>query len=99
MTASQVNASATLYYDFGSSTLAAAGFRAIVPETKGRSLCCGRTFLAAGLVEEACAEARRFIDAVRPFVERGILARRAASELGRDEAETAAADRAGQAGW
>ena len=39
--------------------LAAAGFRAIVPETKGRPLCCGRTFLSAGLVDKARAEAGR----------------------------------------
>ena len=35
-------------------------------------MCCGRTFLSAGLVDEARAEARRFVEAVRPFVERGI---------------------------
>ncbi len=39
---------------------------------KGRRVCCGRTFLSVGLVEEAKVEARRFIDAVRPFVERGV---------------------------
>jgi FAD/FMN-containing dehydrogenase/Fe-S oxidoreductase len=37
-----------------------------------RRLCCGRTFLAAGLVEEARAEARRVLTAAQPFVERGI---------------------------
>jgi FAD/FMN-containing dehydrogenase/Fe-S oxidoreductase len=37
-----------------------------------RPLCCGRTFLAAGLVEEAKAEARRLIAALAPFVERGV---------------------------
>ncbi|MGE0222164.1 MAG: FAD-binding and (Fe-S)-binding domain-containing protein [Acetobacteraceae bacterium] len=39
--------------------LAAAGYRAIVPPTRGRPLCCGRTFLAAGMVEKAREEARR----------------------------------------
>ncbi len=39
--------------------LAAAGYRAIVPQTKGRPLCCGRTFLAAGMVDKARAEAGR----------------------------------------
>ena len=39
--------------------LAAAGYRASVPVTRGRPLCCGRTFLAAGLVEQARAEAGR----------------------------------------
>jgi FAD/FMN-containing dehydrogenase/Fe-S oxidoreductase len=38
----------------------------------GRPLCCGRTFLAAGLVEEARAEARRTMTALKPFVEAGI---------------------------
>ncbi|MEM5384354.1 FAD-linked oxidase C-terminal domain-containing protein [Paraburkholderia phymatum] len=37
-----------------------------------RPLCCGRTFLAAGLVDEAKREARRMLDAFRPFVERGV---------------------------
>ncbi|MFO1027573.1 MAG: FAD-linked oxidase C-terminal domain-containing protein [Acetobacteraceae bacterium] len=39
--------------------LAAAGYRAIIPPTKGRPLCCGRTWLAAGLVDRARAEAMR----------------------------------------
>jgi len=38
----------------------------------GRPLCCGRTFLAAGLVDQARAEARRTIAALEPFVENGI---------------------------
>jgi len=37
-----------------------------------RPLCCGRTFLAAGLMDEARAELRRLLAAVRPYVERGI---------------------------
>ncbi len=37
-----------------------------------RPLCCGRTYLSAGLVDEAKAEARRVITALRPFVERGV---------------------------
>jgi len=37
-----------------------------------RPLCCGRTFLAAGLVDEAKAEARRALDALWPYVERGV---------------------------
>jgi FAD/FMN-containing dehydrogenase/Fe-S oxidoreductase len=37
-----------------------------------RALCCGRTFLSAGLVEEARKEARRVLDAARPFVGRGV---------------------------
>ena len=37
-----------------------------------RPLCCGRTFLASGMVDEARAEARRTIAALRPYVERGV---------------------------
>jgi FAD/FMN-containing dehydrogenase/Fe-S oxidoreductase len=35
-------------------------------------LCCGRTFLATGMVDEAKREARRTIDALMPYVERGV---------------------------
>ena len=45
----------------------------IVRATDGaRPLCCGRTFLAAGLVDEARCEAQRLVDALRPFAEQGI---------------------------
>jgi FAD/FMN-containing dehydrogenase/Fe-S oxidoreductase len=37
----------------------------------GRPLCCGRTFLTAGMVDEARTEARRTLDALRPYLERG----------------------------
>jgi Fe-S oxidoreductase len=37
-----------------------------------RPLCCGRTFLAAGLVEEARAEAHRVLAAAAPLIERGV---------------------------
>ncbi|MGU7770280.1 FAD-binding and (Fe-S)-binding domain-containing protein [Burkholderia sp. MR1-5-21] len=37
-----------------------------------RPLCCGRTFLAAGHVDAAKAEARRTLDALLPYVERGV---------------------------
>ena len=37
-----------------------------------RPLCCGRTYLASGLVDEARAEARRVVEALRPFVARGL---------------------------
>jgi FAD/FMN-containing dehydrogenase/Fe-S oxidoreductase len=37
-----------------------------------RPLCCGRTYLASGLVDQAKAEARRVVEAMRPFVARGI---------------------------
>jgi FAD/FMN-containing dehydrogenase/Fe-S oxidoreductase len=42
------------------------------PLATGRPLCCGRTYLAAGMVEQAKAEARRTLEALRPYVERGV---------------------------
>ncbi|HTW71446.1 MAG TPA: FAD-linked oxidase C-terminal domain-containing protein [Acetobacteraceae bacterium] len=39
--------------------LAAAGYRAVMPPHRGRPLCCGRTFLAAGMLDHAREEARR----------------------------------------
>jgi FAD/FMN-containing dehydrogenase/Fe-S oxidoreductase len=41
--------------------LAAAGYRAVIPKPDGRPLCCGRTWLAVGLVEKAREEASRMI--------------------------------------
>lgn len=38
----------------------------------GRPLCCGRTFLSAGLVDQAKAEAQRLVDALAPYAERGV---------------------------
>ena len=54
--------------------LAAAGYKVemATPRDGGRPLCCGRTFLAAGLVDEARVEAQRMLDALRPFVDRGV---------------------------
>ncbi len=37
-----------------------------------RPLCCGRTFLSAGLVDEARAEARRSIAVLEPYAKRGV---------------------------
>jgi FAD/FMN-containing dehydrogenase/Fe-S oxidoreductase len=37
-----------------------------------RPLCCGRTFLSIGRVDEARAEAQRALDALLPFVDRGV---------------------------
>ncbi len=57
--------------------LRAAGYRVRVARARvdddepGRPLCCGRTYLAAGLVEEAKREARRVAAALLPQAERG----------------------------
>jgi FAD/FMN-containing dehydrogenase/Fe-S oxidoreductase len=53
--------------------LEAAGYRVHAPEPAGqRPLCCGRTFLAAGLVDEARNEAQVVLDALGPFVAAGV---------------------------
>ncbi len=54
--------------------LQAAGYtvHALRAADGGRPLCCGRTFLSVGLVEEARAEARRMLAALAPYVERGV---------------------------
>lgn len=41
------------------------------PHAGNRPVCCGRTFLAAGLIDEARVEASRFIEAVLPWVHKG----------------------------
>jgi FAD/FMN-containing dehydrogenase/Fe-S oxidoreductase len=41
--------------------LAAAGYRAVLPKTGGRPVCCGRTWLASGMVDKAREEARRMM--------------------------------------
>ncbi len=44
--------------------LRAAGVRAIMPKAAGRPLCCGRTYLSAGMVDRARAEATRMVAAL-----------------------------------
>ena len=54
--------------------LEAAGYTVHLPRPadEARPLCCGRTFLSSGLVNEARAEAQRMIDTLKPYVERGV---------------------------
>jgi len=53
--------------------LQAAGYTVHLNQRPGeRPLCCGRTFLSAGMVDQAKAEARRTLDALIPFVKRGV---------------------------
>lgn len=42
------------------------------PPKGERPLCCGRTFLSVGLVEEAKREAQRLVDALLPYAKSGI---------------------------
>jgi FAD/FMN-containing dehydrogenase/Fe-S oxidoreductase len=53
--------------------LSAGGYRVhkIEPVDGGRPLCCGRTYLSAGMVEEARREARRTLDTLSPYVAKG----------------------------
>jgi Fe-S oxidoreductase len=52
--------------------LVRAGYRVVCPDPpSARPLCCGRTFLAAGLVDEARHEAKRMRDALAPHVTAG----------------------------
>jgi FAD/FMN-containing dehydrogenase/Fe-S oxidoreductase len=54
--------------------LQAAGYQVHLARALGESrpLCCGRTYLSAGLIDEAKQEARRTMDALMPFVRRGV---------------------------
>jgi FAD/FMN-containing dehydrogenase/Fe-S oxidoreductase len=50
--------------------LTRAGYRVVSPDpATGRPLCCGRTFLSAGLIEEARQEARRMLGALAPHID------------------------------
>jgi FAD/FMN-containing dehydrogenase/Fe-S oxidoreductase len=54
--------------------LVAGGYRVHMPRPLdgGRPLCCGRTFLSAGLVDHARAELDRLVSAYAPFAQRGV---------------------------
>ncbi len=54
--------------------LAAAGHKVAVawPALGSRALCCGRTYLATGQVGKATEEAERLLEALAPFVDRGV---------------------------
>jgi len=62
--------------DAALAVLRAAGYRVQIarPAKNGgaRPLCCGRTFLSVGKVEEARREAERVIEALEPAVDRGV---------------------------
>lgn len=54
--------------------LTKAGYHVHLPKplASRRPLCCGRTLLTAGLVEEAKTEAQRVIGTLKPYVQRGV---------------------------
>ena len=50
-----------------------AGYRvAVATPKRGRPLCCGRTYLASGMIEEAREEAARTLAFLAPYAHRGI---------------------------
>jgi Fe-S oxidoreductase len=61
--------------DAAAAVLTAAGYAVHVAQPgdgKKRPLCCGRTFLSVGAVDEARAEAERTLAALNPYIEQGI---------------------------
>ncbi len=60
--------------DAARDVLVAGGYRVRIatPPDGGRPLCCGRTFLAVGKLDEARKEAERTLAALSPFVDEGI---------------------------
>jgi len=60
--------------DAALAVLAAGGYRVhlIKPLTGSRPLCCGRTFLSVGKVDEARREAERSLAAFEPYLTRGM---------------------------
>ncbi|MBU0589867.1 MAG: FAD-binding protein [Gammaproteobacteria bacterium] len=55
--------------------LQAAGYTVHIATKKiadGKHLCCGRTFLASGMVEQARSKAREVVDSLLPFAQKGI---------------------------
>jgi FAD/FMN-containing dehydrogenase/Fe-S oxidoreductase len=55
--------------------LAAAGYTVHIASKEtpdGKHLCCGRTYLASGMVDEAKAKAGELVDALHPLAARGI---------------------------
>jgi FAD/FMN-containing dehydrogenase/Fe-S oxidoreductase len=54
--------------------LQACSYRVSVPQPAAgdRPLCCGRTYLASGMIDQARREAQRLCKALAPYIERGI---------------------------
>jgi Fe-S oxidoreductase len=60
--------------DAAVTVLTAAGYRVhhAAPAGGGRPLCCGRTYLATGMIDNARREAERLVAALAPFAARGV---------------------------
>ena len=67
-----------IYYDpenlsAAADVLCAAGYRVrVAVPSGGRPLCCGRTYLASGMVQEAREEATRSLAVIAPYAQRGV---------------------------
>jgi len=60
--------------DAAMNVLIAGGYRvhAVAAKSGGRPLCCGRTFLSVGAIDQAKQEMQRTLDALAPYVLRGV---------------------------
>jgi FAD/FMN-containing dehydrogenase/Fe-S oxidoreductase len=61
--------------DAAVAVLKAGGYRihhAVPADGTKRNLCCGRTYLATGMIDNARAEAERLVQALAPFAARGV---------------------------
>ena len=58
----------------GLALLESSGRRVIVPagSKSSQRLCCGRTFLSSGLLDEAKHEAKRLVESLSPHLDRGV---------------------------
>jgi FAD/FMN-containing dehydrogenase/Fe-S oxidoreductase len=52
--------------------LQAAGYLVHVVQKPGAHICCGRTYLSAGMVDQAKAKAREMLEAFLPFADAGV---------------------------
>ncbi len=53
--------------------LEAAGYKVHIAQAPDKSnLCCGRTYLATGMIDEAKTEAQKMIDALLPWAKKGV---------------------------
>ena len=53
--------------------LAAAGYQVFIPKPRGeQAVCCGRTYLSAGLVDQARQRAEHLVNTYLPFADQGI---------------------------
>ena len=52
--------------------LTAAGYKPILPTIHGRPLCCGRTYVSSGMLDQARTEMQRTVDVLLPYAAKGV---------------------------